>query len=118
MSYLPSATPTDDASERAANLKASLAVAAILIALATGTVILWLWSRADEARGLLELPARERQELFEATRRTLQSVCVPKRRIVDLEDYCREQAIFIRRFPDCDAACEELAQHAGSQPTR
>jgi hypothetical protein len=51
----------------------------------------------------------ERHALYERTLQTLQSPsCDPARN--GLKDYCRQQAEFIIKFPECDAACGELAK--------
>jgi hypothetical protein len=81
----------------------------VLTALATLSLALWLSSRAGEASAVRGLPAMERHALYERTLQILQSPsCDPSRSV--LKDYCGQQAEFILEFPECDAACGELAK--------
>jgi hypothetical protein len=81
----------------------------VLAALATLSLVRWLWSPGGEAGAVRELPATERHALYQRTLLTLQSPsCDPAHS--GLKDYCREQAEFIIKFRECDAACGELAK--------
>jgi hypothetical protein len=33
-------------------------------------------------------------------------------------EYCRQQADFIKRFPECDRECRDLAARFAPQPSR
>lgn len=87
-----------------------LAVLAFLGALAT-----FLHTRLD--RELALMPTLERRTLYERTLETLRTACA-RAPGPTLTDYCREQADFIRRFPECDSECHELAARFTPQPTR
>ncbi len=77
--------------------------------LVLGLVGAWEWShrRVDDA--VRSLPAAERQHLYERTLQTLQTSCHPPSH-PGLSSHCEDEADFITHFPECDAACRELAQ--------
>jgi hypothetical protein len=90
---------------------------ALAIALAILAALLWYASEIDEHDALSELPARERNALYQRTLHTLQTTCDPARQPSGLEPFCHDQAEFIVQFPECDGACRALANvHRG--PTR
>lgn len=76
----------------------------------------FVWQARLE-RDLTELPAPERRALYERTRETLRSTCSQALEL-DVAEHCREQAAFITRFPECDAACRDLAAHVAHRPSR
>lgn len=80
-----------------------------------GLLTVFRHSRLD--RELAGMPTAERRALYERTLETLRTSCErapgPK-----FTDYCREQADLIRRFPECDSACQELAAHFLPKPSR
>ena len=75
-----------------------------------------LWHRAGEQE-LRELPEAQRVAFYHRTLETLRTTCMaasgPR-----LTDYCHEQAALVVHFPECDAACRELARHFTHKPTR
>jgi hypothetical protein len=86
---------------------APYAAGALLVAGLAG----WWANRRAETRALLSLPAVERRALYERTLETLQSeACDAREGASGLREYCREQAEFIVRFPECDRACSELVK--------
>lgn len=92
-----------------------LPLAAAIATLATLCGAVVLQTRLE--RDLTELPTPERHALYERTRETLRSSC-PQARDPDVAEHCRQQAEFIRRFPECNAECRELAAHVAHQPSR
>jgi hypothetical protein len=106
--------PLDQAAQR----KATIVTVLLLLVAAITCVVLWRWSRNDEASAIRTLPMSDRRSLFEGTLRTLESVCDPQTRPPGLDGYCNEQAIFVRQFPECEAACLALAKGARRPPTR
>lgn len=89
-----------------------VAVVALLSALA---LALFLQARLD--RELLEFPGRERRALYERTRETLRTTC-EQVRWTKMVEYCRQQGDFIKRFPECDRECRDLAARFALQPSR
>jgi hypothetical protein len=77
----------------------------------------WLHASDPERTALQRMPLDERQALYERTMRTLESTCAPANRPA-LIDFCRTQAEFVAKFPECDAACASLARKFRPQPTR
>ncbi len=68
-------------------------------------------------RELLDVPELERRALYERTRETLRVSCTQPRGPT-FTGYCREQADFLRRFPECDNECREFAAGFTPQPSR
>jgi hypothetical protein len=89
------------------------AAVAVLLALTS-----WWRGSGEEEHALTQLPAAERRELYERTLHTLESTCAPQARPPGLQRYCRQQAEFIVRFPECDQVCRELAGRDLPKPTR
>lgn len=85
---------------------------AIGLVLICAAMIFW-HHRVD--RELRALPGPERRALYQ---RTLQTLHTCEQSGSSLEDYCREQADFLRRFPECDDACRKLARRFLGQPGR
>jgi hypothetical protein len=111
---LDEAEPVDQAAQR----KATVVVALLLLLAGSACVVLWRWSRNDETSAIRTLPVADRRALFEGTLRTLESVCEEQKRPPGLEGFCNEQAIFVAQFPECEAACLALAKGARTPPTR
>jgi hypothetical protein len=96
----------------------TVAFVAIGIVIAATVTILWLWNSDAERKAILNLPPSERRALYERTLRTLETTCNPQGRARGLDDFCRNQAEFIVRFPECDAACASVAEPHRSAPSR
>ena len=112
-------TSTHDHDEQAARRK-SRRIAAVVALAGAILAALAVWSRSggEETRALEQLSAAERRALYERTLHTLQSTCAPQTRPAGLTGYCREQAEFIERFPECDQTCRKLAQRNREKPSR
>lgn len=67
---------------------------------------------------LEKLPPLEREALYTRTFDTLRDTCAQAGDGGRLLEHCREQAAFLRRFPECDAACLELVNAFAPQPSR
>jgi hypothetical protein len=64
------------------------------------------WQEANQHRG----------EMYQRTLETVRSVCVnPK---PGVESYCRDQALLLLEFPECDPECVALARKVRGEPTR
>jgi len=96
----------------------TIALAAIGVICAATVSILWLWNPDTEQKAIMELPEPERRALFERTLRTLETTCRPEGRESGLEEFCRRQAEFILRFPECDAHCSGATAPYRSAPSR
>jgi cytochrome b pre-mRNA-processing protein 3 len=79
-------------------------------------LVAWLSGSQNTAAGPLREP--EGGALYERTLGTLSRFCDPKRDLKGIDEFCRQQADFIIRFPQCDAACRALAAPHHSLPTR
>lgn len=90
-------------------------LAAALGLLSAALLAVFMHTRLD--RELSELPEPERRALFERTRETLRSSCMQARG-PEVTEYCRQQADFIKRFPECDRECRDLAARFAPQPSR
>jgi cytochrome b pre-mRNA-processing protein 3 len=77
-----------------------------LVLVAMLGVVAWLAGSENTRSGPLREP--ERQALYERTLGTLSEFCDPKRGLKGIDDFCRQQADFILRFPQCDTACRAL----------
>ncbi len=87
-----------------------------LLAIALVCVLaMHIHSRLD--RELQDVPEVERRALYERTLETLRASCMQARGPT-FTDYCREQADFVRRFPECDSECRELAARFAPHPSR
>ncbi len=114
----PSMSTPDPVNLPALSRRKAVAFAAMgSVIVATGT-ILWLWNPDAEGKAILNLPQMERRALYERTLRTLETTCRSKASASGLEDFCRGQAEFIVRFPECDAVCSALAEPRRSLPSR
>lgn len=78
--------------------------------LASALFAVWISSGAARREVLARLPEPERRALYERTLHALTSTCQATPRSSGLEDFCREQAQFVLRFPECDASCRALSQ--------
>jgi hypothetical protein len=73
-----------------------------------GSLLLWIWLRDSEGRSLRGMPATERAALYQRTAEDLRTACGAGR-ADDLADHCEQQARFLLKFPECDAACARQA---------
>ena len=80
-------------------------------------LLAWLWQRQYDPRWSLELAERERVALYERTLQNLKTVCREPNDPAQAR-FCRDQATLIRSLPECDAACQDLAQRFEPRPTR
>ena len=94
-----------------------LAWLAAALSLLVAAVALAVFMRTRLSRELSELPEPERRALYERTLETLRSSCAQAPG-PELAEYCRQQAEFIKRFPECDNECRALAARFASQPSR
>ena len=78
-------------------------------------VAAYWWSAGEEARALRALPEAQRAGLYLRTMETLRTVCDPAPGR-SMRTYCREQAEFALQFPECDAACRQIARRQMSLP--
>jgi heme exporter protein D len=79
---------------------------AIAIAIASA-ILLLVHSEGAERRAILDLPAAERQALLARTVQNLKSICSPADDA--MRNFCSGQARFALELPECDKACQELA---------
>jgi hypothetical protein len=106
--------PAEPASRRSQKYLAVFAASG----LASAVLALWFSTGAAERDALVRLPEPQRRALYERTRHTLESTCDGASRPSGLEDFCREQAEFARKFPECDAACQARSQRYLAAPSR
>jgi hypothetical protein len=93
-------------------------IAALVLMVLVSAALVWLRSRDAEHDAIRRLSDAERRALYERTLRTLRSSCDPKTRPQGLADFCRAQADFILKFPECDSVCTTLAAEFRQLPTR
>jgi len=87
---------------------------ALLVFVVAGT---WFWNRHLSQQELLALPSQQRHALYVHTLETLETVCSHAQG-PDLSEYCREQAQFIVRFPECGANCQATCRRLAPRPTK
>ena len=80
--------------------------AAVTLAIAAGFA-LYLYCAGSERRAIHSLPVGERRALFARTVKSLQSLCSPAEE--SLRSFCLDQARLAQEFPECDRACQDLA---------
>lgn len=88
------------------------AAALALVLLGSG-----LWSYRQTQQELFALPSAERQSLYQHTIETLENIC-ERTHGTELNEYCRTQAQFIARFPECGATCQEVCRRFSPRPTK
>jgi hypothetical protein len=91
-----------------------VAVGALAIVLGVG---LWVWTQGSEGRAIQRLDPVQRHALYVSTLQALESTCQTERD-TGLRAYCRQQAEFIRKFPECDEHCREVARIQLAEPAR
>ena len=68
-----------------------------------------------DRRWLASLPGSDRAALYQRTLANVESLCPPG---AELTDRCVDEARFLARFPECDAACREKVARILPGPTR
>ena len=86
-----------------------------LVALLSVGLIAWHHRRAQTE--LLAIPVQERTSLYERTLSTLQTTCSHAEG-AELTAYCQTQALFVSRFPECDATCQSICNRYLPRATR
>jgi hypothetical protein len=76
-----------------------------------GILLLYMRDEGAERRALQTMPAPERQALFARTLKNLTQVCAEP--ADGMEDFCFDQARLAVEFPECDPACQALADRHG-----
>lgn len=79
--------------------------------------VAWIWYAGSLDREISDMPAPQRQALYQRTSQTLQQSCATETDSA-LRDYCRDQADFILHFPECDEDCHALARRFLHVPAR
>jgi hypothetical protein len=86
-----------------------LVLAVLLLALAAAV---WVWHATANRRA----PDPHRGEMYQRTLESVRSTCLPPK--AGVESYCRDQALLLLEFPECDSACVALARKIRGEPTR
>jgi cytochrome b pre-mRNA-processing protein 3 len=81
------------------------------------SIAVWVWFRRAETRAVSQLPRAERRAVYARQLENLRVLCARPRDDI-LSERCRQQAEFILAFPECDTACQEIANRILQQPTR
>jgi hypothetical protein len=97
----------------------TLPVRSLLVVTLVGTLCFGaiVWHHARAKAELTSMPAQERYSLYERTLSTLHTTCSQ----VDgeaLQEFCKQQAEFVSRLPECDASCLATCQRYLPRPTR
>lgn len=78
----------------------------------------WFWSLGAERRAIQSMEPAERRAVYEQSFGELQILCGTAPRGDALEKRCLEQVLFILKFPECDARCDEIARSHMPRPTK
>ena len=96
----------------------TIVAAALLLTTAAVVAVLSLRGPDAETKAVTSLSAPDRRALYDRTLRTLETTCDQPKRPHGLDDFCKEQAEFIVKFPECDATCESRATRLSPLPAR
>jgi hypothetical protein len=78
----------------------------------------WLgWSLSAERRALDRMVPEQRRVIYEHTMESVRSLCQPPMS-GDLRSRCRDQAEFLRLFPECGADCQRQIEPLLRRATR
>jgi hypothetical protein len=70
----------------------------------------WFWWATAERRSIQAMPAEQRLALYQSTLETIKRVCLPPAPNRDaFKSYCMQQGDFISYFPECEGACQTMA---------
>jgi cytochrome b pre-mRNA-processing protein 3 len=82
-----------------------------LVVLAVVLLVLgavWLYLQGGENRALNALSPAQRAALFQETRDSIRLMCLSDAGVKKaFKGRCAQQADFLARFPECDAACQQ-----------
>jgi hypothetical protein len=71
----------------------------------------WLYLQGGENRALNAMSPAQRAALFQETRDSIRLMCLSDAGVKSvkkgLQARCAQQADFLNRFPECDAACKQ-----------
>jgi hypothetical protein len=107
---LPFTAMLDSANSKPRRGRRALALWVLLLALALTAA--WMWQRATQ-RGESD---PHRGELYQRTLESVRASCFPPK--PGVESYCRDQALLLLEFPECDPECVALARKIRGEPTR
>jgi hypothetical protein len=82
----------------------------LVVALALAAA--WMWQRATQR----SQSDPHRGEMYQRTLESVRASCFPPK--PGVESYCRDQALLLLEFPECNPACVALARKIRGEPTR
>jgi len=88
--------------------------AAVAVVLIVGVLLIQRFAREKELRSL---PKATQSALYVQTMQALKTACAGTLD-ENLQAYCQEQAELLADLPECDAACQKLAERFDPQPSR
>jgi hypothetical protein len=77
---------------------------------AAAALLVWQGARFERA------PDKHRVEMYQRTLESVRTTCFPPK--AGVESYCRDQALLLLEFPECDPSCVSLARKVRGEPTR
>ncbi len=87
-------------------LRQALVLGGVLLVLG----VVWVYLQGGENRALNAMSPVQRAALFQETRDSIRLMCMTDAGVKPggrLEKRCEQQADFLTRFPECDAACQQ-----------
>jgi hypothetical protein len=78
-------------------------------------ILAYVWSAGEVTRALRHLPVEQRAGLYQRTMENLTTICDPAPGR-SMRDFCRTEAEFALRFPECDDVCRAIARRQMSLP--
>ncbi len=91
-------------------------IGAVLVVALLGAIL--LWSMGAEKRAIVRMDPVQRRAVYENAFGELKRLCGSGPRDDALEDRCRAQIQFVLKFPECDAACQEIAREHAPVPRK
>ncbi len=83
---------------------------ALALLIALGLAVAFIWNSGAERRAIEGMDPVRRRAVYEQAFGELQRLCGAGPRHDALEKQCVDQVAFIQQFPECDAACREIAR--------
>jgi hypothetical protein len=104
--------------EKSARARGHWSLILSVLVLVASIISYWVWSSARKNVGLDQLDAGKREAAYAGLSTSFANLCEP-RPVDGFSDDCRDIALLLEKFPECDFRChEQLALSRVPQPAR